>query len=267
MKDRKHFFDYIVTTLRSTGGRCGANQPVTASGAARAVDAADWMLGARSRQMRSRRTVIEWPPLEEWPTTHEWTERGLAVSRSSLSHVSMALRALHDWMPLAVETPAEKALLASRMPQLITFAGGGDIAATPEHAELLRHLDRLMRPILAATQVQKLQWGVHLFVDDDENVTVLDPTYDIDWSNRLTTWTTCDTIVADAVRDCWAATTVAAPKACVFGTAQGRVANIESVIEWLESEGLHRPRRRRYDMHFKRACHAAQAGKNREEES
>lgn len=266
LKDRKHFLDYIINTVRSTGGRYGANQPITPQGAARALDAMDWMLGARSRQTRSRRASVEWPPLADWPTTSEWPMRAMVVSRSSVSHVSMALRVLHEWLPQAVETPAEWAMLDDHMPQSTMFTSGGAIAALPEHVELLRHLDRIMRPILAVTQVQKLQWGVHLFVDDDENVTVLDPTHAIDWSSRLTTWTTRDTPTADAVRALWATTSTAEPEAFVFGAAHGGIATIESLTAWLDSEGLQRPRRRRYDTYFRRAWHQETTTRKAQEE-
>lgn len=268
MKDRNHFFNYIISMVRSTGGRHGAGQPVTTMGAMRVLEAADWMLQARGRhQFRRKITRIEWPPLTDWPGTEEWDERALLVSGNAKSHISMALRALRGWMPLAVETDDERALVESKRPLDIMFARGGDIEATPEHAELLRYLDRFVRPTLTTTQVQKLQWGVHLFVDDDENVTVLDPTMPLNWANKLTTWTTRDMPTADAVRACWTATSTAAPEAFVFGSAQGGIARAESVVEWLDSAGLQRPMRRRYDAKFRRACYQATQAQSAEEEA
>ena len=235
---RTSFFAYIREHLRTRGGRAGSGQPIGVVGAARCREVVDRLVLGKLRYRRSK-VSRDWPPLAEWPSGPEMLEQSVDLTASQLPYAAMAHRALNAWLDylLSIDEVPEAEVARLRIVSVETRSG---VYVFEGAIELVRALENAYGYRLSAKDCVTLEWGRHVFVDDEDNVVLLPTDVGASQSAAITVY---DARLAELLREAWRLAPVASPT-YVFGTDTGTQATTVSVQELFKANNLQRRRYR-----------------------
>lgn len=234
---RENFFTFIRAHLRTRGGRAGAGMPVGIVGLMRCRDVVDRLVLGKVRY--SHKITREWPPLADWPSGSELLELSQGLTASQLPYAAMTQRALNMWLDYLLSIDEVTAAEVARL-RIVTAETRSGVYVFEGMVELLRALEGAYGYKLAAKDCVLLEWGRHVFVDDEDNVVLLPTDADASPSASITVY---DARLAELLRDAWRLAPVTTPT-YVFGTDTGTQATTGSLQDFFTANNLQRRRYR-----------------------